>query len=101
MDNHCTNTAEGDCLTFGELVFVTLDRAPAEYYNHLARYEDIIIQLPEAYAPITTFSDFLHTYDYIKTKLPAYLSESEYRLLNENEAYIKNFVFNIYTEYFT
>lgn len=67
----------------------------------MARYEDIITQLPEANASITTFSDFLHTYDYIKTKLAAYLSESEYRLLNDNEAYIKNFVFNIYTEYFT
>lgn len=98
MDNHCTNA---DCLTFGELVLVTLDRVPAKYYNHLARFKSIITQLPETNAEITTFSDFIHTYDYIKTKLAAYLSEQEYRVLNENEAYIKSFVFNIYVQYFT
>lgn len=31
----------------------------------------------------------------------AYLREPECRLLNENEAYVKNFVFNRYIEYFT
>lgn len=97
-----TNTADaGDCLTFGELVLLTLDRAPAEYYDRMARYEDIITRLPEVNAPINTFSDFIHTFDYIKTKMYAYLSEPECRLLNENEAYIKHFVFNTYTEYFT
>ena len=74
MDNHCTNA---DCLTFGELVLVTLDRVPAKYYNHLARFKSVITQLPEANAEITTFSDFIHTYDYIKTKPAAYLSEQE------------------------
>lgn len=97
-----TNAADaGDCLTFGELLLVTLDRAPAKYYDRMARYEDIISQLPEVNAPINTFTDFIHTYDYIKTKLDAYLSEPESRLLNENEAYIKHFVFNTYIECFT
>lgn len=102
MDDHCTNTDnDGDFLTFGELLLVALDRAPAEHYSHMARYEDIITQLPEADAPVTMFSDFLHTYGCIKTKLASYLGESEYRLLNDNEAYIINFVFNIYVEYFS
>lgn len=90
-----------DCLTFGELLLVTLDRAPAEYYDRMARYESIITRLPGVNAPINTFSDFIRTYDYIKTKMYAYLSGPECRLLNENEAYIKQFVFNTYLECFT
>lgn len=98
MDKHYENA---DCLTFGELVSVTLDRAPAEYRDHLARYENIIAQLPEANAEIITFSDFMRVYNEIKGKLAACLSEPECRLLKDNEAYIQNFVFNTYVQCFT
>lgn len=92
---------DGDCLTFAELVLATLDRAPAEHYDRMAEYVDIVTLLPEASAPIATFSDFLRAYEYIKIELATYLTTTEYRLLIDNEAYMKNFVFNTYIQCFT
>lgn len=90
-----------ECLTFGELISLSVHLAPAEYRSHLTRYESIVTQLDEANAPVIVFSDFLHTFSSVKPKLFKLLSEAEVRLLIENEEYIQNFIFDIYTEHFT
>lgn len=91
----------GECLTFGELISLAVYSAPAEYYEYMAKYENVIARLREADAPVDKFSDFIDTYTSVKTKMYRYLTELEIRLLNDNDAYIKNFIFSLYTQHFT
>lgn len=90
-----------ESLTFGELISLSVYLAPAEYRERLSRYKRIVAQLDEANAPVFVFSDFLHTFTAVKPKLFKRLGEAEIRRLIENEEYIKNFIFDIYTEHFT
>lgn len=91
----------GECLTFGELISLSVYLAPAEYRRPLTRYKSIVTQLDEANDPVIVFSDFLNTFSSVKPKLFKRLSEAEVNLLIENEDYIRNFIFDIYTEHFT
>lgn len=91
----------GECLTFGELISLSVYLAPAEYRRPLTKYKSIVTQLDEANDPVIVFSDFLNTFSSVKPKLFKRLSEAEVNLLIENEDYIRNFIFDIYTEHFT
>lgn len=91
----------GECLTFGELISLSVYLAPAEYRRPLTKYKSILTQLDEANDPIIGFSDFLKTFSSVKPKLFKRLSEAEVKLLIDNEDYIRTFIFDIYREHFT
>lgn len=90
-----------DQLTFGELISLSVDSAPAEYYHRLLKYERLVMLTKEASTPILKFSDFNRTYDTLKAKLYAQLSMSEITMLEEYELQIKSWILGVFAQHFS